>query len=171
MGKRRHSSDSLVEASSKVQHAESASLSSAVSHVEDTDDLPFLSCSVGQDRVPAPASFEELVGPVALADSAESAGVTSLSCSSEQVKDPSPTSPKDLVKTKVKIQEDKHPPIILGNKDQLPGDAFGATPEASNNKKKFPQRSNPALNSNFHKIRNNNIRGRPSGKVLPRTTS
>ena len=73
-----------------------------MSHVEDTDDLPSLSCSVGQDRVPASASSEELVGTVALADSAESVGVTSLTCSAEQVKDPSPTSSKDLVETKVK---------------------------------------------------------------------
>ena len=72
---------------------------------------------------------------------------------------------------RVKKQEDKHPSIIPGNKAQLPGDAFGATPEVSNNKKKSPQRSNPALNSNFRKIRNINIRGRPCRKVLPRTTS
>ena len=83
-------------------------------HVEDTDDLPSLSCSVGQDRVLASSSSEELVGAVALADSAELAGVTSLTCSTEQVKDPSPTSSKDLVKTKVKKQEDKHPSIIPG---------------------------------------------------------
>ena len=76
LGKLRHSSGSLVEPSSKVQHAKSSSLSSAVSHIEDTDGLPSLSCSAGQDRVPTSASSEELVGAVALADSAESAGVT-----------------------------------------------------------------------------------------------
>ena len=78
LGKRCHSSDTLVEPSSKVQHAESASLSPAMPHVESTDDLPSLSCLVGQDRVPASASFEELVGAVALADSGESAGVISV---------------------------------------------------------------------------------------------
>ena len=89
MGKWHHSSDSLVEPSLKVLRAKSASLSLDMSHVEDTDDLHSLSCLVGQDRVPALASSEELVGAVALGDSGESAGVTSLTCSAEQVKDPS----------------------------------------------------------------------------------
>ena len=66
-----------------------------------------------------------------------------------------------MVGNKVKKQEDKHPSIIPGNKDQLPGDAFGAIPEASNNKKKSPQHCNPALNSNFRKIQNNNIKEAP----------
>ena len=114
-----HCSDSLVEPSSKVQHAGSASLSSAMSCVEGTDDLPSLSCSVGQDRVSASISFEELVGAVALADSSESVGVTLLACSSEQVRDPCPMSSKGLEIDKVKKQEDKHFSIILSNKNQL----------------------------------------------------
>ena len=99
-----HSSENLVEPSSKVQHAESASLSSAMSCVEGTDDLTSLSCLMGQDRVPASTSSEKLVGVVALADSGESAEVTPLVCSSEQVRDPSPTSLRGLVKDKVKTR-------------------------------------------------------------------
>ena len=102
LGKCHHSSDSLVEPSSKVQHAECASLSSAMSHVEGTDDLPSLSCSVSQDIVPASTSSEEVVGAVALADSGDSAGVTLLACSYEQVRDPSPTSSEGLIKLKLK---------------------------------------------------------------------
>ena len=98
MGKHRHGSDSLVEPSSKVQHAESASLSSAMSHVDSTDDFSYLSCSMGLDRVPASTSSEELVGAVALVDSGESAEVTSLACSSEQVRDPNPAPSEGLVK-------------------------------------------------------------------------
>ena len=71
-----------------------------MSFVEGTDDLPSLSCSVGQDRVPASTSSEELVGAMALADLGESAEVTPLACSSEQVRDPSPTSLGGLVKDK-----------------------------------------------------------------------
>ena len=51
LGKCYHSSDSLVELSSKVQHRESASLSSAMPHVEGTDDLQSLSFLVGQDQL------------------------------------------------------------------------------------------------------------------------
>ena len=130
-------------------------LSSAMSHVDSTDDFSSLSCSVGLDRVPASTSSEELVGAVALVDSSESAGVTSLACSSEQVRDPSPAPSEGLVKNTLKNKM-INIFIIPGNKGQLPGDALGATPEASNNKMS-PQCSSPALNSNFYKIRNNNL--------------
>ena len=68
-----------------------------------------LSYSVGLDRVPASTSSEELVEAVALVDSSESAGVTSLACSSEQVRDPSPAPSEGLVKKYLKKQDDKPP--------------------------------------------------------------
>lgn len=167
VGKRRHSSDSIVAPSSKVQHAESSSLSSTKFCVEGMDDLPSLSCSVGRDGVPSPASSEELVGAVALADAGESAEVTPLACSSGQAKDPSPTHSKwvDVAKK----EKPKHLSVPPCNKNQLHGVSIAT--RVLTGKKKSPQHSNSGVSSNSKKILNESVRGRTIGKVLPNTSS